>query len=85
MEVNLFSAFDFHSIAQHCWKTCDSKNGIYEFEVDDSSFPPYRDRNTFPEFLEVANFFGCVDICQTSNESKKFALLVPICLGCEYN
>ena len=92
MDINLISAFDFHGIAPSCWKTCDSTNGVYNgmhdnYEVDYSTFPVYRgtDPKKRQDFLEVASFFGCVDICQSTSESKRFALLVPICLGGKYN
>ena len=34
--------------------------------------------------LEVADFFGCVDICQSTNESERLTILFPIGLGGKY-
>ena len=85
MDVNSISAFDFDGITQGCWKTCDSKNGLYSYEADSSFFPLYRDPNTLSEFLEVVKFFGCVDICQSTFNSKRFAFLAPICIGGKNN
>jgi hypothetical protein len=81
MDVNLKSVFDFNRITQGCWKICDSDNGLNAYQADPSTLPSYRDKGTFPDFLEVAGFFGCVDTCQSTNESKRLALLFPIGLG----
>ena len=81
MDVNFNSVFNFNRITQGCWKICDSDNGLNAYQADSSTFPSYRDTSTFPDFLEVAGFFGCVDICQSTNESKRLALLFPIGLG----
>ena len=81
MDVSFNFLLDFHGITQSCWKTCDSDNGSKQYDVDSSIFPSYRDKSTVPEFIEVAEFFGCVDICQSTNESKRLTLLFPIGLG----
>jgi len=81
MDVNFNSVFDFNRITQGCWKICDSDNGINTYKGDPYIFPSYRDKSTEADFLEVAQFFGCVDICQSTNESKRLALLFPIGLG----
>ena len=76
--IHLNSVFDFYGITQGCWKTCDTEFGVNEYKVDHFPFPVYRDEATRPAFNEVADFFGCVDVCQNSRESEKLALLFPI-------
>ena len=84
MDVSFTSVLNFDGITRSCWKTCDSDVGLTEYRPNRSTFPSYRDKNTLAEFLEVADFFGCVDICQSANESERLTLLFPIGLGGKY-
>ena len=84
MDVSFTSVLNFDGITRSCWKTCDSDVGLKEYRPNRSTFPSYRDKNTLAEFLEVADFFGCVDICQSANESERLTLLFPIGLGGKY-
>ena len=84
MDVSFTSVLNFDGITRTCWKTCDSDVGLKEYKVNRSSFPSYRDKNTLSEFLEVADFFGCVDICQSTNESERLTILFPVGLGGKY-
>ena len=87
MDVYFNSVFDFHGITQTCWQTCDANDNVNAYRIDPSIFPKpsleYRDNKTRPKFLEVAEFFGCVDVCQSTNESNRLQLLFPIGLGCK--
>ena len=84
MDVSFTSVLDFDGITRSCWKICDSDVGLKEYKVNRSTFPLYRDDNTRAAFHEVADFFGCVDICQSTNESERLTLLFPIGLGGKY-
>ena len=68
--------FDTSAIRQSCWQTCDNDAGAYPMDVRDVPF--YRDSDTRKSFYNMAIFFGCVDLCEDSYETKRIVLIVPI-------
>jgi len=74
-----FSADPFSSseISHSCWKMCHNGEVISQ-ELLPSLLPIYRDDETRADYESVANFFYCMDACDTRYMVKRMTLALPI-------
>lgn len=75
----LFSADPFNGaeISQSCWSMCHDGQTI-PGELLPSLLPIYRDDATRAAYESVANFFYCMDACDTKYLIKRTTFLTPI-------
>ena len=74
-----FSADPFSSneISQSCWSMCRNEQ-VISHELLPSLLPIYRDDETRSDYELVANFFYCMDACDTRYMVKRMTLALPI-------
>ena len=74
------SFWDFGTVRQFCWQTCDEDSSSYPVEF--SGLPKYLDAETREQFVNTAAFFGCVDNCEFEEHDQKLMLiLIPAAVG----
>jgi hypothetical protein len=75
-----FSADPFNpvDVSHFCYTTCDGQE--IPSELRPSSMPIYRDDTTRGDFVNVANFFGCMDTCGHEYMVKRAVFITPFVL-----